>query len=130
MTFPTVTVGVLWSDGYALLLIACGWWVEAARRRSQPEMRRSGGMAAMRVTAIAGVPVMATGLMMMAGLLGTGAPAWMAPWAVLAAPLLRLPQAWVYGLIGQHLSRFIAGRAHLAVSHRAIPTSADRSAAE
>jgi hypothetical protein len=111
MTLPTVIVGLLWSDGYALLLMACGWWAETVRRRSDSAVvPRSGGMAAMRITVLAGLPVMLVGVLMMFGLLRGGQPAWMAPWAVFAAPLLRLPQAWVYGVVGQHIARFVADR--------------------
>lgn len=128
MTLPTITVTAFETNLYAVALMLCGYWTH---------LRHGGrasasGMAAVRLGALAGVPVMLAGLLMLVGavhlrvagpadaLLNSGspwtytyftpkphAPSWL---AVSSAPLLRLPQAWIYGWIGGQLARVIARR--------------------
>jgi hypothetical protein len=130
MTLPSVTVAAFETSLYALTLMLCGCWTHL---RSGARASKS-GMAAVRVGAVAGIPVMAVGLLILAGVIhlrvigpgdplpygGSGwtytyftseshAPSWL---AVFTAPLLRLPLAWVYGWIGGQMARVIVRRGH------------------
>ena len=109
ITFPTVTVTVVASDVYAVLLIACGCWT---RLRGGAAARP--GIAAMKTSLIAGLPVVAAGLLMTVGAIDVtfvpGAQAIdPAPIVMTIAPLLRLPESWIWGSVGGSLARWIEG---------------------
>ena len=128
-TLPTVIVTPLASELYVLLLVACGCWTQLRLRRSISEC----GAAAIRLGAVAGIPVMLVGLLMLADIVHLrvvgpdAAPATVsglgltftyytssahAPsaLAVLTAPLFRLPESWLWGMVGGRLGRAIARR--------------------
>jgi hypothetical protein len=125
-TLPTVIVTPLASNLYVIVLIACGCWTYLRRDRSNRQCGRS----AIRLTIIAGFPVVLLGTLIAAGLIHVrvvGAEASMlfvdspltytyvtahghAPsaLAILTGPLFRLPEAWIWGLVGGRLGRAIA----------------------
>ena len=112
-TLPTVTVTFLASEFYVLLLAVCGCWTHL---RHGGKATRS-GVAGMRMSLIAGIPVMVMGLLMAFGfldvmLLEAPGAARIRPfaWAILVAPLARLPEAWLWGTIGGLLGTRIARR--------------------
>ena len=109
-TFPAVTVTFLASEVYAFLLIGCGCWTHL---RHGGTAKRC-GVAAMKMSLIAGMPIMAGALLMMIGLVGVGVPAaplhYPSAWSILVAPLARLPEAWLWGTIGGQLGKCIARR--------------------
>jgi hypothetical protein len=128
-TLPTVIVTPFASGLYVLMLIACGGWAQLRRRGPLSQS----GMAAVRLGAVAGIPVMFLGVLMFLGLIhlhvvgpddaltrwsGRG---WTytyytaqsrvpSPLAVFAAPLFRLPESWLWGLVGGRLGRAVARR--------------------
>ena len=77
MTFPTVAVTFLSSEVYAFLLIGCGCWTN---RRFGGTASRA-GVAAMRMSLIAGIPIILGSLLIALGVLdvmfffGPGSPA-------------------------------------------------------
>lgn len=110
-TFPTVTVTFMLSEVYAILLVACGCWTHLRYGRTPGRA----GVAAMKMSLIAGIPVTLGGLLMMFGLLDIAtSPARSAvvyfpiPLVLTLAPLLRVPEAWIWGAIGGLLGRWIA----------------------
>jgi hypothetical protein len=125
-TLPTVVVTPLASNLYILLLIACGCWTYLRRDRSN----RRCGRSAIRLSALAGIPVVLLGLLLLIGLIdlrvvGPNEPTpFVSPGltytyvsarghvpsalAILTAPLFRLPEAWIWGLVGGRLGRAIA----------------------
>lgn len=128
-TLPTVIVTPLASDLYVLALVACGCWTHLGRGRSISEC----GIAAIRLGAVAGIPVMLVGILMLAGILRLqivgpdAAPTTFADLgltytyytthahapsalAVLTAPLFRLPESWLWGMLGGRLGRAIGSR--------------------
>jgi len=130
MTLPSVTVAAFETNLFALTLVLCGSWTHL--RSGVPPS--GSGMAAVRLGAIAGLPVMAVALLILAGVIqlrvvgpsdplpyagsawsytyvtsGSHSPSWL---AVFTAPLLRLPLAWVYGWIGGQMARVIVRRGH------------------
>jgi hypothetical protein len=110
MTLPTVTVTFMASGYYLLLLVACGCWTSLRHRGG---VRRS-GLAGIRMSLIAGVPVALGAVLMMGGLLSLRclSPDLHPPsaTAVLLAPLFRLPEAGLWGAIGGQLGRWIVRR--------------------
>jgi len=107
-TLPTVNVTFMSSGYYALLLIACGCWTYLRHRGTA----KQSGMAGVRMSLIAAIPLMFGGLSMMFGLIG---PSLLGPqfepsasWAVLAAPLFRLPDSWLWAALGGVLGKRIA----------------------
>ena len=105
MTFPTVVVTFMVSQIYFALLMTCGWWTE----RRHPCRRNRGGLAAMRMSLIAGAPVLIAGVLLAIGAIdvtfaGMGGmhPH---PFEVIAAPLARLPEAFLYGSMGAWVQR-------------------------
>ena len=101
MTFPTVAASFMVSLLYTYLLIACGWWT--ARRHPGYSAKRC-GVATMGMSLIGGVPVLLAGVLLAAdGITATQVgfgefqPL---PLAVIVAPLARLPEAWLYGMMG------------------------------
>jgi hypothetical protein len=105
MTFPTFVVTFMTSQVYTVLLILCGWWT---RRRYQYSPKRC-GVAAMRMSLISGFPVVVAGVLLTAGAIqvqdisiGRIQPM---PFVVLMAPIVRLPEYWIYGFIGGLLAQ-------------------------
>ena len=111
------------SEIWVLCLVGIGFWT--ARRSN-----RSSGWAAVQVSTIAALPVLVTGMLMMSGLLdfvelrpgetpttyaqrgilytfyqGFQQIPGPAPIAMLLSPLLRLPGAWLWGVIGGEIAR-------------------------
>jgi hypothetical protein len=86
---------------YTWLLIACGWWT--ARRHPSYSAKRC-GVATMRMSLIGGVPVLFAGVLLAAdGITATQvgfAEFQSLPLAVIVAPLARLPEASLYGMMG------------------------------
>ena len=112
-TFPTVTFTFFANEFYVLLLAGCGYWTY---RRHAGKPSRC-GVAAMRMSLIAGIPVMVIALLMVFGLvdlmpLDPDGAARMRPsaWAILAAPLARVPEAWIWGSLGGLLGKCLARR--------------------
>jgi hypothetical protein len=105
MTFPTVVVTFMVSQVYIALLMVCGWWTG---RRHHCQSKRC-GLAAMRMSLIAGAPVLIAGVLVamhaisvtFAGMEGTHP----LPIEVIAAPLARLPEAFLYGSMGAWVQR-------------------------
>jgi hypothetical protein len=113
MTFPTITVTFLTSELYVLLLGVCGCWTHL---RHGGKVTRA-GVAAMRMSLIAGIPIMLMGLLMAFGFLDVimldsrgGAPMRPFAWAIVAAPLARVPEAWIWGSFGGLLGKRISRR--------------------
>ena len=103
MTFPTVEVTFMESEVYVALLIAGGWWT--ARRHHYSANRC--GVAAMRMSLIAGAPVILAGVLLAANAIdvsfaGMGGIRPL-PIEVITAPLARLPKAWIWGAMGAWL---------------------------
>ena len=130
ITLPTLVVAPLKSNLYVLALVACGCGTYLRDRASRP------GLAAMRVTLIAGIPVMVAAILMLTGTLATTvvgpndvpttfeqhgftftfysadrvAPS---PWSVLVSPLFGLPWSWLWGTVGGRCGLSIARRMRL-----------------
>lgn len=132
MTLPTLVVAPLKSNLYVLALIACGCGTYLRNRGVS-----SPGVAAMKVTLIAGIPVMVAAILMLTGVLATTVigPAdtprtfqqhgftftfysndHIVPsaWSVLVAPFFRVPWSWLWGTVGGRLGLSIARRMRLA----------------
>ncbi len=126
-TLPTVIVKPLASGFYVLFLVGCGCWTHL---RDRGTLSRS-GVAAMRMSFIAGIPVMAVGVLMLAGILGVIVlgPGEMpttfyehgftytyynaqhhplGPLGVLSSPLFKLPESWIWGMVGGQVGRAIS----------------------
>ena len=105
MTFPPFAVTAMSTQAYTVLAIMCGWWT---RRRYRSSVKRC-GLAAMQMSIIAGFPVVAAGLLLAVGAihlpgLSIG-PSQPAPFAVLVAPIVRLPEYGLLGMVGGWLAR-------------------------
>ena len=115
-TFPTVTVTFLASEFYAILLMGCGCWTHF--RRGGPAWHA--GVAAMKMSLIASMPIMVGALLMMSGLVDLTGPGGSvhlpSPWSILVAPLARLYQAWLWGSIGGFAGKSIVRRRQRAAS--------------
>jgi hypothetical protein len=106
MTFPTITVTFLNSNLYGFLLVVCGAWTYARSRGSA----RQSGMAAMRMSLVAGAPVILGAALLALGAidihfvdpLRAMSPN---PWAMMMAPLARLPESWLLGAFGGQVAR-------------------------
>jgi hypothetical protein len=110
-TLPTIVVSPLMSDSYAQFLVLYGMCMQFNQRRSLPDC----GRATAKITFMAGLPVIAIGILMGIGALDLavptqteGSPPWLTPWAVTTAPLFRLPAAWVFGAVGGQIGRWVA----------------------
>jgi hypothetical protein len=124
--FPTVVATPFETELYVLWLLTCGCWtvLRANPHGSTP------GVAGMKVTALAGLPIMVAGLLMLLGALELavatpGAPPSSfhehgltytyyttqhyrpSPLAVLIAPIVKLPESWIWGTIGGRIGRSI-----------------------
>jgi hypothetical protein len=107
---PTVNVTFMASEFYVLLLVACGSWTYLRRGG---RVTRS-GLAAMRMSVIAGIPIVLIAVLLMSGFLDLAfvdarGAATIRPsaFAILTAPLFRLPEAWIWGCIGGQLGKGI-----------------------
>jgi hypothetical protein len=130
-TQPTVIVTPLASELFVLLLVACGCWTNLRHDGTLLQSSAS----AMRLSLIAGSPIVLAGIMMVLGILrivalGPGdAPTTFledrftytyysaqhhAPSAmnVLLAPLFKLPESWIWGLLGGQLGRTLSRARH------------------
>jgi hypothetical protein len=130
MILPTLVVAPMKSNLYVLALIVCGRWTYL---RSHGSI--SPGIAAIRMSLIAGFPVMLAAILMVAGVLATTAigPADTpttfqqhgftftfyakdrivpSAWSILMSPLFQLPLAWLWGTIGGRWGLNIARRQH------------------
>lgn len=107
-TIPTMSVSFMSSGYYVLLLIWCGCWTYLRHRGTA----KQSGMAGVRMSLIAAIPLIFGGFLMMFGLIGPGllGPHFerSASWAVLAAPLFRLPDSWLWAALGGQLGKGIA----------------------
>ena len=108
--FPTINVTFMASEAYVLLLVACGCWTYL---RHGGKVTRS-GLAAMRMSVIAGIPIMLIAVLLMAGFLemaflDSQGAATIRPsaLAILVAPLARVPEAWIWGSLGGLLGKRI-----------------------
>lgn len=108
MTVPTMTVTFMSSGYYALLLIWCGCWTYLRHRGTA----KQSGMAGVRMSLIAAIPLLFGGWLMVFGLIGPSLLGSQfdssASWAVLAAPLFRLPDSWLWAALGGQLGKRIA----------------------
>jgi hypothetical protein len=110
MTLPTLVVAPMKSNSYVLALIACGCWTNLRSPTSTP------GLAAIKVTLIAGIPVMAAAVLMLTDTVtfySTGHTV-LSPWSVLVSPLFELPSSFLWGTVGGHLGRHLARQRRLA----------------
>jgi hypothetical protein len=118
MTFPTVRVTLLTTEFYVLLIVGCGCWTYL---RHGDKVTRS-GVAAMRMSLIAGIPALVIGLLMMFGFLDVivgadgAAGVRKVAWAILIARLAQVPEAWIWGSIGGLIGKWIARRRTAAAS--------------
>ncbi len=107
-TFPPVMA--LASGSFVFLLVVCGCWTHL---RHGGTARRS-GLAAMRMGFIAGIPITIAGALLMFGFVQLrfveSALPPPAPWAVLIAPLARLPEFWIWGTFGGQLGKWMVRR--------------------
>lgn len=109
MTFPTITVRPFVSELYVLFLVACGCVIHL-QRGGRPA---KSGIAAMKISFIAGLPIMAAGVLMLLGVMQAtvlGPVDTSASLSVLLAPLARLPESWIWGFVGGALGRWISCR--------------------
>jgi hypothetical protein len=95
ITFPTYRVASMDTNLYALLLMVCGAWTELqhASRGSSP------GWSAVKLSMLAGSPVVIAGLLSASGV-PAGTPSAL---EVTAAPVSMLALHWIYGYLGGHL---------------------------
>jgi hypothetical protein len=111
-TFPTVTVTFLASEVYVLLLVGCGCWTHLRHGGTANQS----GVAAVRMSLIAAIPILLGALLMMSGLislrsLGPHLPP-PSSLAILVSPLARLPESWIWGALGGQLGKWNARRRH------------------
>ena len=104
MTYPTVEIALVKNEVYVLLTILCGCWTQMRYGRGP---RRS-GWAAMRMSLIAGTPVIATGVLQAAGLIEaaflTNGDARPGALMLITAPIARVPESWIWGFGGGQLA--------------------------
>jgi hypothetical protein len=124
--FPKVVATPFETELYVLWLLTCGCWTVL---RANPHASKP-GVAAMKVTALAGIPIMVAGLLMLLGVLDVavatpGVPPSSfhehgltytyyttqhyrpSPLAVLIAPIVELPKSWIWGAVGGRIGRSI-----------------------
>jgi hypothetical protein len=91
ITLPTYVFAPMATNLYAIALQICGWWTHVRHGGTASQS----GRAAVKMSMLAGAPVIVLGLMMLAE------PRAAAPSAieVMAAPLFALPQSWLHGYI-------------------------------
>jgi hypothetical protein len=107
-TFPPTTIRFIVAEIYVLSMVACGCW---SYLRDRGPLNRS-GTAAMRMSLIAGLPIAICALLMLSGVMDRMflAPQRVRPlpWLMLISPLLRLPEAWIWGAVGGLLGRWLS----------------------
>jgi hypothetical protein len=126
ITLPRVVVKLFRSEVYVWLLILVGCLTHLQHGGTAAQS----GKAAVKVTLLAGLPVMVAGVLMLFGILRVISlgPADMpttfqqhgfaytyysaehalpGAWNVLLAPLFALPQCWIWGVVGGGLGRWI-----------------------
>jgi hypothetical protein len=104
MTFPTITIRPLASGLYVVFVLWCGCAIHL--REGATPMRS--GIAAMKVSFIASLPIMVVGALMFLEIIDrAGSPA---PLSILLAPLSHLGQSWIWGTLGGSLGQWIARR--------------------
>jgi len=109
-TFPTVTVTLMASELYLVLLGVCGAWTYLRHGLSP----RRCGVAAMKMSLIAGAPIMLAGALSALGIIDIivvpasgGSLALPMPFVITTAPLLHLPVSWIWGALGAQCGRWI-----------------------
>lgn len=115
-TWPTIEVTFLASEDYVLLMIIGGAWTYL---RYGGPIRRS-ALAAVRMSLIAGFPVMLIGLLLLSGTVAltfsepsSALRAFVpgpSPIALLTAPIFRLPESAIWGAVGGAIARWIRRR--------------------
>ncbi|MFA5910558.1 MAG: hypothetical protein WC815_17390 [Vicinamibacterales bacterium] len=126
-TLPTITVRPLASEAYLLFLMGFACWINLRRGGKVSQS----GVAAMRICFIAGLPIMLAGILMGFGVLSlvvlgpgdvpttfhehgltytyySAHPNSPAPLSVIASPLFRLPESWIWGTLGGWLGHRIS----------------------
>lgn len=107
MTFPAVSIPPLRSELYIVFLVVCGCAIQLHSRTSVSRT----GVATMKISFIAGLPILVAGLLLLAGVARPDAHAYSpGAWQVLAAPIARLGESWIWGAVGGTLGRAIAAR--------------------
>jgi len=110
LAFPTVTVRMMVSEPYVLMLIVCGCWTQLRYGRTATQS----GLAAMRMSLLAGIPIIVVGLLFAVGVFSVTfvdasarsfAPS---PLSMTIAPIMRLPESWIWGAVGGQLGRWIS----------------------
>jgi hypothetical protein len=100
---PTTVIAPLYGNAYGLLMVACGCWAAVRDRRSV----WGGGRAAALATVAAGIPFIAAGMLMGAGVWHSAAalPS-RATWvAIVLTPFFAAAQALVWGMVGAWIAR-------------------------
>ena len=128
LTLPTLVVAPLKSNLYVLALVGCGCGTYLRSRGAS-----SPGLAAMKVTLIAGLPVMVAAILMLTGVLGIAvigpadSPTTFqqhgftftfystdrivpSAWSVLVSPFFGLPWSGLWGTVGGRIALQIARR--------------------
>ena len=104
MTYPTIEIALVKNEVYVLLTILCGYWTQ---RRYGRGPKRS-GWAAMRMSLIAGTPVIAMGVLYAMGLVDatllTSGDARPGALMLITAPIARVPESWIWGWVGGQLA--------------------------
>jgi hypothetical protein len=99
-----VEIALVKNEVYVLLTILCGIWTQM-RYKGGP--KRS-GWAAMRMSLIAGTPVIAAGVLHVLGGIDvtfmTNGDARPGALMLIAAPLARVPESWIWGMLGGYLA--------------------------
>jgi hypothetical protein len=107
-TFRPATMRFVLAEIYVLGMVACGCWTYM---RDRGPLHRS-GTAAMRMSLIAGLPILICALLMLLGFVDLMflAPQRVRPlpWAMLISPFLRLPEALIWGVVGGLLGRWLS----------------------
>lgn len=107
-SFPPLAQTFLRAQLYVLALVACGCWTHL---RYAGSLNRSAA-AAMKMSLIAGLPIMTCALLMMLGIVDAtflqSQRLRPLPWLMMMSPLLRLPESWIWGAIGGLLGRWLS----------------------
>jgi hypothetical protein len=106
---PAASLPFLFAGVFALLHFICGCWTCLRRRKV-----RQAGLAAMRTALITGIPIVIGALLMMLGLAELRFPGATqlppSPLAMMVAPLARLPDAFIWGVLGGLLGKQMTRR--------------------
>ena len=103
---PAARVSFLFGGLFALLHFICGFWTYLRHGKLSLS-----GWASMRTSLITGIPIVIAALLMLLGLVEVRLPDTThippSPVAMLIAPLVRLPDAWLWGALGGLLGKRI-----------------------